>query len=147
MSTVKRALLSVSDKSGVVEFARGLAGRGHHVTVAVYNDQDHFAGGIRDAGIEIVRLAKPFRWSPKPIIGLVRVYRRSRADVVVAFLRSPAVKAEMARMLSGRMRVIAAERSVYPEGRLPFTLRATQSASKLATVPPEVRWPHCFSTS
>lgn len=112
--------------------ARGLAARGHHVSVAVYNDQDHFANEIREAGIEIARLAKPFRWSFKPVIGLARLYRSMRADAVVAFLRSPAAKAELARILSGRMRVIAAERSVYPEGRLPLMLRTTEYLHRLA---------------
>jgi glycosyltransferase involved in cell wall biosynthesis len=107
--------------------ARGLARRGHRVTVAVYNDQDHFAGDIKSADIEIVRLPKPSRFSPRPIIGLARLYRARSADVVIAFLRAPAAKAELARILVPGMKVIAAERSAYPAEGLSLRLRILQS--------------------
>jgi glycosyltransferase involved in cell wall biosynthesis len=112
--------------------ARGLAGRGHQVTVAVYNDQDHFAGEILKAGVSIVRLPKPSRVSPRPIFALGRLYRRCSAQVAIAFLRSPAAKAELARLMFPEMKVIAAERTVYPRSPLPLVLRLTQSLHHLA---------------
>lgn len=115
-----------------VSLAAGLSKRGHRVTVVVYNDLDHFAPELKKAGINIVRLAKPFRWSPKPILELARLYRRMNADAVVAFLRSPAAKAEMARILDPQMRVVVAERSIYDDGPLPLGLRLTQSMHRLA---------------
>lgn len=115
-----------------VQLARGLAQRGHSVTVAVYNDQNHFAGEISCAGIDIVRLDKPSRFSLKPILGLARLCRDRSADVVIAFLRSPAFKAEIARLLVPGLKVIAAERSLYPGPPLPLSLRVLQTFHWLA---------------
>lgn len=112
--------------------ACGLAHRGHNVTVAVYNEQDHFAPEIRRAGVEIVRLPKPSRFSPKPIIGLGKLYRRCSADVVIAFLRSPAAAAELASLVFREMNVIAAERTAYLTSPLPPLLRLTQSFHRWA---------------
>ena len=112
--------------------ARGLAARGHAVTVAVYNNQDHFAREIEEAGVSIVRLLKPSRFSPRPIFAFAKLYRRCRADVAIAFLRSPAVKAELARVLCPRMKVLAAERTAYTQLPLPLTLRLTQKLHSLA---------------
>ncbi len=112
--------------------ASTLARAGHEVTVAVYNDQDHFAPTVRAAGAEIVRLAKPSRFSPRPIAALARLYRRERKQVTIAFLRSPAAKAELARFICPSMRVIAAERSAYPHGKLPAALAASQYLHRLA---------------
>jgi GalNAc-alpha-(1->4)-GalNAc-alpha-(1->3)-diNAcBac-PP-undecaprenol alpha-1,4-N-acetyl-D-galactosaminyltransferase len=116
-----------------VNLACGLAKKGHSVTVAVYNDQDHFAGALKVAGIGIVRLEKPSRWSIRPIVGLARLYRRIRADVVITFLRSPTTKAELAKSLCPGMRIIAAERSVYPPAPLPMALRITQNLHRRAS--------------
>lgn len=112
--------------------AIGLAARGHRVTVAVYNDQDHFARQISAAGIDIVRLIKRSRFSPRPIFGLAKLYRTLSAQVVIAFLRSPAMKAELARLLAPRMTVIAAERSAFPELPVPLRLRLSQQMHRLA---------------
>lgn len=113
--------------------SRGLAARGHQVTVAVYNEQDHFALAIAQAGIPITRLSKPSRFSLKPVVGLGRLYRRCSAEVVIAFLRSPAAKAELARLMFPEMKVIAAERSAYPSP-LPLGFRLTQHLHALANV-------------
>lgn len=112
--------------------ARGLAGRGHQVTVAVYNDQDHFAPGIANAGIAIARLPKPSRFSLKPILALRELYRGCSAEVVIAFLRSPAAKAELARLMFPGMKVIAAERSAYPASPVPLSFSLTQRLHGLA---------------
>ncbi|WP_161808700.1 glycosyltransferase [Tsuneonella troitsensis] len=111
----------------------GLARRGHDVAVAVYNDQDHYADAITSAGIPIARLPKPSRFSFRPVFALVKLYQDRRAQAVVAFLRSPAAKAELARLLDPAINVIAAERSVYPEPRLPLLLRLTHGLHRLAT--------------
>jgi glycosyltransferase involved in cell wall biosynthesis len=112
--------------------ARGLAARGHTVTVAVYNDQDHFAGAVTESGASIVRLAKPSKYSPRVIAGLARLYRERRAQAVIAFLRSPAAMAEVARLLHPAMKVIAAERSAF-YGPMPLSLRAKQHLHRLAS--------------
>lgn len=110
----------------------GLARRGHRVTVAVYNRQDHFADQISAAGIDIVHLDKPARFSLKPIFALARLHRREKFDLVIAFLRSPAIKAELARMIAPGMTVIAAERSMYPTLPLPLGLRLSQLLHHMA---------------
>lgn len=112
--------------------AIGLHRRGHEVTVAVYNDQDHFAGDIAAAGIEIVRLARSGRFSLAPVLALARLYRTRSFSSVIAFLRSPAIMAELAKLIEPRMVVIAAERSAYPALPLPFTLRMAQRLHHLA---------------
>src|SRR5471032_1685346 len=52
MSVIKTALLSVSDKTGVVEFARGLAGFG----VALLSTGGT-AKALRDAGIKVTEVS------------------------------------------------------------------------------------------
>lgn len=112
--------------------ACGLAAGGHTVTISVYNDQDYFADHVRACGIEIIKLVKSSRWSIKPVVGLARLYRRCRAEVVIAFLRTPAITAELARLIEPNMRIIAAERADYPKGSLPLTLRAWQHLHRAA---------------
>ncbi|WP_133366384.1 glycosyltransferase family 4 protein [Qipengyuania sediminis] len=115
-----------------VHLAIGLKQRGHRVTVAVYNDQDHFAPEIEGAGIEIVKVTRPGRFSFTPVITLARLYRAGSFDGVIAFLRTPAIIAELARALHPRMVVIAAERTTYPVLPLPFALAMTQRLHRLA---------------
>ena len=112
--------------------AIGLAARGHSVTVAVYNDQDHFAGQIAAAGIDIRRIDKPSRFSLKPVFDLAKLCRALSMQVIIAFLRSPAIKAELARILMPGLPVIAAERSTYPDLPLPLGLRLAQRVHRLA---------------
>lgn len=114
------------------QLARGLAGRGHAVTVAVYNDQDHFAGAIEEAGARIVRLVKPSKYSLRPVTGLASLYRQRGAQAVIAFLRTPATMAELARLLHPKMTVIAAERSAF-HGPMPLSLRLKQHMHRLAS--------------
>lgn len=83
-----------------VELASGLAARGHDVTVAIYHDQDHFAGRLEESGIPIVHLSKPSRFSPRPIFAFARLYQSIGAQTAIVFLRTPAIKAELARLLA-----------------------------------------------
>lgn len=115
-----------------VRLAAALGRRGHRIVAAVYNDLDHFAPDLARAGIPIIRLAKPNRWSPKPIMELARLYRSIGAQAVIAFLRSPAAKAEIARLFHPDMRIVVAERSVYGHGKLPLRLYLSQSMHRLA---------------
>ena len=52
MSTVKRALLSVHDKTGVVDFAKGLAGLGVEIL-----STGGTAKLLRDSGVPVVDVA------------------------------------------------------------------------------------------
>lgn len=116
-----------------VQLALGMARRGHEVTVAVYNNQDHFAAELTADDIDIVPLPKPSRFSLRPVFALARLCRERSVEVVIAFLRSPAFKAELARLLVPGLKVIAAERTVYPDPPLPLSLRAVQTFHWLAT--------------
>jgi putative ABC transport system ATP-binding protein len=51
------------------------------VIVTVYNDQDHFAGYIAEAGVAIVRLPRPSRFSARPIFELVKLYRMGDQEI------------------------------------------------------------------
>ena len=53
MSTVKRALLSVHDKTGVVDFAKGLTGLGVEIL-----STGGTAKLLRDAGVPVVDVAQ-----------------------------------------------------------------------------------------
>ena len=46
---ITRALLSVSDKTGLIEFARALAGHGIELCL----DRRHGEGHLRDAGLKV----------------------------------------------------------------------------------------------
>lgn len=116
-----------------VQLALGLVRRGHQITVAVYNNQDHFAADLTAAGIAIVPLPKPSRFSLRPVFALARLCRAQSAEVIIAFLRSPAFKAELVRLMVPGLKVIAAERTIYPDPPLPLSLRAVQTFHWLAS--------------
>jgi glycosyltransferase involved in cell wall biosynthesis len=71
----------------LVELARGLAERGHAITVVTFYASDRVSSLLEPAGIRVISLDKSGRWD---LAGfgwrLLRVLRRERADLVHGYL-------------------------------------------------------------
>lgn len=116
----------------MVILAQALAVRGHRVEFNTYYPFDHFRACLDRAGIPVHTRIKHSRFSPGPVIALARHARRMKADVVVAFLRTPAIHAELLKLLLSSAKTVVSERFAFPDGRLPVPLRAAQNLHRLA---------------
>src|SRR5215217_3270043 len=81
---VRRALISVSDKTGVVDFARGLAGLGVEIV-----STGGTASALREAGIE-VRDVSDLTGSPEILGGRVKTLHPRLHAGVLAVRNDPA---------------------------------------------------------
>jgi glycosyltransferase involved in cell wall biosynthesis len=111
----------------IVELGKGLARRGHEVAFFAYHrGLDHFLPQVEEAGIPVHWREKRSRFSLLPPLRLWRLARRY--DVAVAFLRTPAVYAELASLLPGFPPLLVSERS--SSGHRPRTV-ATRARERL----------------
>jgi phosphoribosylaminoimidazolecarboxamide formyltransferase / IMP cyclohydrolase len=85
-----RALLSVSDKTGLVELARGLAERGFELV-----STGGTARAIRDAGIDVIDVAE-VTGAPEMLDGRVKTLHPRIHAGVLANLHDPAHRAQLA---------------------------------------------------
>jgi glycosyltransferase involved in cell wall biosynthesis len=116
----------------MVNLARGLKSRGHHVSLFTYYSEDHYRPLLEEVGIPVHLHLKPSRYSPAPLLALRRVCRDERPDVVLSFLDTPNFYVEMATIGLRRARVVVSERFMYPPGGLSLGLRLLQECHRLA---------------
>lgn len=117
----------------LVNLAVGLAARGHAVRVLTYAPLEHHLPTLHAADVAYDCVGKRHRFDLRPALALWRVYRRARPDVVVAFLRTPVVYAELARVFAPSMRLIVSERSGVARGGLSGRDRLAGLGHALAT--------------
>jgi glycosyltransferase involved in cell wall biosynthesis len=71
----------------LIYVAKGLATRGHHVTVAMFYDDAAMASGLREAGVNLVNLCKQGRWDiVRFLMRFIGIVRDDRPDLIYAFL-------------------------------------------------------------
>lgn len=97
----------------LVTIATGLRRRGHAVRFFVYHPQDFFAAALEAADIDLVRSAKASRWSLQPVLDLRREVRSGSHDIVLSFLETPNIYAELACAGRPRPRLVVSERSSF----------------------------------
>ncbi len=91
----------------LVELAKGLAGRGHEVKVALF-----YAGGplhseLKESGISTVDLAKKGRWDILSFVGkLLRLIRSDCPDILYCFMGTPNTLGAFLKPLIGRTRLV-----------------------------------------
>jgi len=102
----------------LVNLAVGMAGRSHQVTIVMYGHDNSHAEVLENAGVECVCTGKSHRFDIMPIIRLVRWIYRIKPDCIVAFLQTPSVYSELARLVSPRTPVIVSERAGLLNGQL-----------------------------
>lgn len=111
-----------------VNLAVGLAGRGHRVDVLTYFPHDDHLPRLLAGGVSYRNVGKRHRLDPRPLVALAETLRRERPDVVVAFLRTPSLYAELARLAAPGTPVIVSERAGVP----PDGLRASDRLAGIA---------------
>ena len=91
----------------LVVLAKGLAGRGHAVSVAVF-----FGGGVYEAelaraGVRVINIGKQGRWDVLPFLNrLVRLLRKERPAVLHSYLGVPNILAAALKPLLPGTRII-----------------------------------------
>lgn len=116
----------------IVTLATSLAARGHHVELNTYYNLSHFLPTLEAAGIPIQVTEKNWRFSSRPVRRLIAHARGMQADVIIAFLRTPAFHAEIAGIFLRGCKIIVAERSSIPKKPLPIRYRLLQQFHRLA---------------
>ena len=86
---IERALLSVSDKTGIVDFARGLAEAGVEIL-----SSGGTAAVLADAGVEVVKVAD-VTGAPEILDGRVKTLHPKIHGGILADRRKPAHLAEL----------------------------------------------------
>lgn len=110
----------------------GLAARGHQVEFHTYYELDHFRPVIEAANIPIRFTPKRSRFSFAPICGLISHAKDIEADAIVAFLRTPAVYAEVAGVFLKGTKIVASERYAIPDPPHSVGYWLTQQFHRLA---------------
>lgn len=116
----------------MVTLAAGLTGRGHQVDIFTYHDEDHFAPVALNADVALHVHPKPSRYSFKPVFALRRLLINGHFDCVLAFLETPCVYAELARLGRSAPPLIVSERFMYSRDSLGWLGRAKQELHRLA---------------
>ena len=104
----------------MVELACGLKKLGHSVAFFVYfPEYDFFASRLAAAGIVIHRYRKGRGFSPFVIWRIVALIRKYDFDLVLAYLNSPSIYAELARLFARGPRLVVSERCSHHDDRSP----------------------------
>lgn len=116
----------------MVTLAASLAARGHQVEIFAYYDEDHFAHVAQQAGIILHVHPKPSRYSLKPLYILRKLLRSGGFDCALAFLETPCVYSELARIGNAGTPLVVSERSFYSPATLNWRGRIKQDLHRLA---------------
>ena len=92
--------------------ARSLKELKHELTVVTYHCNDHFKQELLQNEIEHIQLRADSYW--ERFWSLRRVTRDKNADLVIAFLRTPSLLAELATVPAHPFKLIVSERNFYP---------------------------------
>ena len=117
----------------LVTLATGLKGRGHQVELFIYYPQyDYFAPEIIAAGIPVHSSPKTHRFSPKVILDLRQLITQKSYAIVLSFLTTPNLYAELAMLGQTRAPLVVSERSAYLPDKPQRGLRLLQNGHRFA---------------
>ncbi len=103
--------------------ASGLASRGHDATVFTYYSRPgSFQDELEMRGVNVISIDKKRRFSIRPAIEIRNLLTTLQCDAALAFMRTPCVYLEMARLRS-QVPVIVSERSSYVRPKLGERIR------------------------
>jgi glycosyltransferase involved in cell wall biosynthesis len=132
-------LLCVIDSLGsggaqrqMVSLARGLKTRGYDIEFFIYYAENHYQPLLVESNIPVHLHLKSSRYSVAPIIGLRRLIRNRRFDIVISFLDTPNLYAEIANLGIGGAKLVISKRSSYPQGKLTLQFRIIQEFHRFA---------------
>lgn len=97
----------------MVNLAKALKQRGHAVEILIYwPEHAFFRAQAEDAGIVIHEYRKRLRFSPGVVFALIRLLRKCRYDIVVSYLRTPNIYAELSAPFMPRLtKLVVSERN------------------------------------
>jgi glycosyltransferase involved in cell wall biosynthesis len=116
----------------LVNLARGLKRRGHHVEFFTYYPQGFFKPELDQADIPVHLCLKKSRYALTPVWELRRRIRCGSFDVVLAFLETAVVYAELACLGMPGVHLIASERNCDPNAAISFGRAAKSRLHQLA---------------
>ena len=122
-----KALLFIDSLTGagaqrqLVNLAVGLTQRGHDITVTTYVPLDFFLDELNKHGITYRCFGKSHRFDLSPVRCLLGYIKKHQPDLIIAFLRTPAIYAELAKLLAPKIPLIVSERAGVEANA--FTLR------------------------
>lgn len=102
----------------LVNLAVGLKQRGNQVTVITYAEFDNHLARLTAAGVNYSCLNKTTRFDLKPVAKLVATIKTLSPAIVIAFLRTPSIYAELARLLTPQIPLVVSERAGLLNGKL-----------------------------
>lgn len=98
----------------LVALAKGLASRGHAVSVVTFYTGGAFANELSRSGIEPISLGKAGRWDVFPfLIRLYRTLREARPDVVHGYLSVPNLLSVLLQPFLPKTRIVWGVRASY----------------------------------
>lgn len=104
--------------------SRGLAARGHHVTLVLLRDDGGLARPLHDAGVEVVALhGDGARGALRTVGRLARLLRRRRPDAIYGFMDAPNVLVSTVGWLVPRAVRAAGVRAIDLDPDVPWTSR------------------------
>jgi len=117
----------------MINLAIGLARRQHSVEFFIYHPQyRHFAQVIEDAAIPVHIFHKTQRYSLAVVLALRALIQRGNYDIVLAFLDTPSLYAELAMLGTQSTALVVSERYMFPPGKLSFKKRLMQQCHSMA---------------
>ena len=85
--------------------------RGHAVVVATYSPQDFFRAYVESHEIEYRCFHKSYRFDPTPVWQLFKTITLIKPHVVITFLRTPSIYAEIVKVFKPSLNLIVSERA------------------------------------
>lgn len=116
----------------MVTLARGLHQAGHRVEFFVYHAENFFLKELQAAGIPIHLHGKRYRFSFGPVLALRALLRARSFDILLAFLDTPSLYAELASIGVAGPRLVVSERFMFLPSGLSLQARAMQQMHRFA---------------
>ena len=117
----------------MVNLALSLQRRDHEVEFFLYYPQyEHFAPGLREAGIRIHSFKKTWRFSVRVVPALRQLLKRGGYNAALSFLGTPSFYAEIAKIGLRRVPLVVSERFMYTGRSLNVNRWILQQAHRIA---------------
>lgn len=118
----------------LVSLAIGLQQRGHNIEVFIYHPKyNYFKSQLLIAGIPIHTTTKKCRFSPTTIYALRQLISRRKYDLVLSFLDTPNIYAELA-IIGLDIPLVVSERNMIPATRIALITRQLHRFAQHITV-------------
>ena len=117
----------------LANLAIGLQQRGHSVTISTYASIEHYRDKVESAGVRYTCFHKSSRFDPSPIFKLAAQIKHAQPGIVIAFLRTPSIYAELVKLRHSRVPLLVSERAGLVNGKLRVTDRVASVLHLVAT--------------